>query len=90
MKVVHHVDVYTGVEYKPISEKIVVLEYMKRGKSYCASARIVRDRVTGELTGIEDNWKTDGEYCWSEDAVYHFNKYNAPLLDGFVEHVLLH
>ena len=88
MKVVHHVDVITGIEFQPIAEKQAVLDYMNNGQKYCASARMVRDRVTGELTGIEDNWKTDGVFCWSSDTIYHFQRYNAPLLDGFIEHVV--
>ena len=72
----------------PIAEKQRILDYLKSGKPYCASARSVNDRITGELTGLEDNWKTDGVYCWSEDTIYHFEKYNAVISAGFVNCVI--
>lgn len=88
MKAVFCAAVMPGTVFGPIKEKEKVLEYLKSGEHYCASARAVTDRVTGELTGLEDNWKTDGVYCWSEDTVYHFEAHNLPLPNEFIVHVM--
>ena len=88
MKAVHMTPMVLGVTYSPIGKKQDVLEYMKNGKSYCASARVVKDRVTGDSTSIEDDWKTDGVFCWSQETIYHFEKYNAPLADEFLSHII--
>lgn len=88
MKAVRMAPIVLGMINNPISEKKAVLDYMKNGKSYCASARVVKDRITGDTTTIEDDWKTDGVFCWSQDMIYHFEKYNTPLADEFVSHII--
>ena len=70
VKIIRCVDVTQFDAIYPIREKEKVLAHMKAGENYCASARSVKDRTTGKMTGIEDNWKTDGVYCWSADAEY--------------------
>lgn len=90
MKPVFCTQIVFRTRLSPIKEKSKVLEHMKNGRPYCASARSVKDRMTGEYTGMEDNWKTDGVYCWSEETMYHFDKYNLSLPNEFVEHAVKH
>lgn len=52
------------------------------------SARII-DKVSGEaVIDIVNNSFSDGEYQCSGADIYHFEKYNMPLSDKFVNYFI--
>ena len=70
-----------------IREKQKVLEYMKNGKHFAIAAGPAKDCFTGKSTGVTEECFTDGGYCWAYSVMYHFEKYNTPITQSFIEHV---
>ena len=67
-----------------------VLDYLKRhGEEYACLTCSAMDYVTNKhIKGISLKTFTDGEYLWTNEEVYHFEKYNLKLNDDFIRHVL--
>ena len=69
------------------SEKGKLLAYMQSFDPYAAAGRIT-DCVTGERLRKEDVGYTDGTFMWTSQDVYHIDKYNAAVTNGFLERVM--
>lgn len=77
-----------NVSTKPYESKKVILEYLKRFPECAFTSEPVRDKYTNEIVYGADNARSDGEYTWYEDEIYHFEKYDLKLNDDFINHVL--
>ncbi len=73
---------------KEISEKRIILEYMRKYEPCAFTSEPVYDKLTGGKVFGANNGHTDGKYFWFESVIYHFDKYNIKLNDDFIEHVL--
>ena len=71
----------------PIPEKEYILEYLRKGRHPSCAPMMYRDRETGEYA-VEAYYLNDGKYTWSSDTIYHFDKYNYPLPEEFIQYVL--
>lgn len=71
-------------------EKAALFDYFSRfTEPDAAAAGSMRDYCTGEsLTGVELVCYSDGLYVWSNEEIYHIEKYNAAVSDEFLEYVL--
>lgn len=78
----HNIYVGTSLDIKDD-----ILGYLTSFKSkWITSARII-DKVTGVVVrNIVNNSYSDGEYQCSGADIYHFEKYNMPLSDEFVNY----
>ena len=64
-----------------------ILNYLKKWEP-CSACGHVEDCKTGEiLDTLEDLGYTDGEYSWSTQGIYHFEKYNLRLNEDFIQYV---
>lgn len=72
---------------EPVPEKEHILAYMRGCKVFSVAARYFRDPETGVPVG-EDCWMEDREYCWSSETVYLFDRYDFPLPEEFIRHVM--
>lgn len=71
------------------TEKNTVLKYLKKYSEDCvAIACVATDYVTGETLNESILSYDDGVYCWTNEEIYLFEKYNLKLNDDFIEHVL--
>lgn len=73
---------------KPMQHKAEIVRYLKRGQVRAAAPGIMRDFITGELTGRDMTMRTDGVYLWPSEAVYYVEKYDMALPEEFVGHIL--
>ena len=73
--------------YQTKVNKSKILLYLRNGKVIAAAGRAV-DILTGEK--IQEEWLlfTDGVYQWDTSLIYHFKKYDIPLPQDFINHVL--
>lgn len=79
----------TGFEvckYDP-DDKERIIKYMQSYVPYAVAGRIT-DCVTGERLKKEDVGYTDGEYMWTSQDIYHIQKYNAAVTDGFFQKIM--
>ena len=70
-----------------MQNKQKVLRYLKHGKHPIVAPMFYKDRETNK-PAVEAYYLDDGVYTWSSDIIYHFEKYNYPLPDDFIEYVL--
>lgn len=67
--------------------KKIVLSYLKSfPPSWITSARVV-DMITNQKIDKCNNSFSDGKYEWSEADIYHFEMYNMPLNEEFLNYV---
>lgn len=69
----------------PHQEKDKILVFMKHGHVFSASPGVAKDWLTGEHIpcGIEA-YEACG-FCWTSLDIWHFETYNFPLPEDFVE-----
>ena len=72
-----------------LDEKETILRYFKEHNSEtaiitCAST----DYISGEKLSDSVTCFNDGEYCWTSEEIYHFEKYDLKLNDDFIRYVL--
>lgn len=72
---------------KPIDNKAIVLSYLKNGKHPSCAPMYYKDRETGKRA-VPAVYLDDGTYTWSSDTTYHFEKYDYPLPQYFIDYVL--
>ncbi len=72
----------------PLVMKDKVLQYLKCGQDAGVCCSAVHDLVEGFSTGKTIHRYTDGEYIWDDREIYHFEKYNLRLNEGFVNKVV--
>lgn len=79
-------NIYVGT---PLDIKKDILVYLTSFKpKWVTSARVI-DKVTGVVVrNIVNNSYSDGEYQCSGADIYHFEKYNMPLSDKFVNYFI--
>ena len=73
---------------EPIPHKDVIVAYLRTGELGSVMIGTMRDVFTGELTGISDHDRSDGEYEWDEGLAYYVDRYNLRLPQDFVDHIL--
>lgn len=72
-----------------LNKKEIILIYFKEHNSEtaiitCAST----DYISGEKLSDSVTCFNDGEYCWTSEEIYHFEKYDLKLNDDFIRYVL--
>lgn len=72
----------------PIRNKGTVLNYLRRGKTLCASTGYVIDAFTGKNSFVRNQMYSDGMFSWSSKVIYYFEKYNLKLPQDFIDYVL--
>lgn len=69
--------------------KKTVLQYLKNFNQECIVLTCsANDFVTGELLTNSVFVYNDGVYCWTNEEIYHFEKYDMKLNDDFIQYVL--
>ena len=68
--------------------KNAVLEHMKKIEAEVVQARSMMDYISGTTLHDSVECFTDGEYFWTSEEIYHFEKYNLKLNDDFIQYVL--
>ena len=68
----------------------VILTYLKKFEPVVAVTRPIIDYISGEQQKESVFGYTDGVYWWTNEEVYHFEKYGLKLNDSFIRHVLEH
>lgn len=76
-------NIYVGT---PLDIKKNILGYLTSFKSKQVTSARVIDKVTGVVRNIVNNSYSDGEYQYSGADIFHFEKYNMPLSDEFVNY----
>ena len=72
-----------------LNEKEIILRYFKLHNSetaiiICAST----DYISGEKLSDSVTRFNDGEYCWTSEEIYHFEKYDLKLNDDVIRYIL--
>lgn len=77
-------------QYKTLPEmdKAKILKYLKNGNSIAVRCSLIKDWVNKTQTNIGIKVRTDGEYEWADDEIYHFEHYDIELDENFVRKVL--
>lgn len=53
----------------------------------CAACGLIYDCIEGMELQKENVGYCDGEFIWTSQDVYHFEKYNAAITDEFMAHI---
>nr|WP_296078469.1 hypothetical protein [uncultured Ruminococcus sp.] len=70
-------------------DKDTVLRYLKKFDKECIVLTCAStDFVTGKLLKSSIFVHNYGVYCWTNEEIYHFEKYNMKLNDDFIQYVL--
>lgn len=75
---------------EPIKEKKAIIQYFKKFKPNFATSAFVMDYVKKQRR--EGHYNVGYEYngfYWNEEDIYHFEKYNMPLNQDFIDYVML-
>lgn len=72
----------------PIHEKKQVLHFLKKFEAEVVQARAMMDYIANDSLPRSVECYTDGEYVWTSEDIYHFEKYNIKLNDDFIQYVL--
>lgn len=68
----------------PYPDKPSVVSYLRNGgESVAASTGVNEDVFTGEVFGLAESLRDDGEFQWSDTLAYYVDKYNLRLPDEF-------
>lgn len=84
----YYASIFDLISENAIEGKDKVLAYLKSKKDIGIAPEYVRDKITGESTGIELACFVDGDFAWTTDTIYHFEKYNLKLSEDFLRSVL--
>ena len=68
--------------------KIILLAYMKNAEVKGIRCSSAIDYVKNENTGLSVKKYSDGEFVWTDEMIYHFEKYDLKLSDSFERYVL--
>lgn len=77
-----------NISKTPVENKQKILDYLKRFPESAFTSEPVKDKYTNKVVYDANNARSDGEYTWYENEIYHFEKYNLKLNDDFIEYVL--
>lgn len=74
-----------SVSDAPYPEKDVVLAYIKSGGSpHACGTGVNRDALSGEVFGLANQIRGDGDFSWSTTLAHYVDRYNLRLPDEFV------
>lgn len=73
---------------RKVKNKEKILEYLKNGIDAGVRCSVVVDVITGKQLPRTIHRYKDDEYIWTDEDIYHFEKYNIKLKDEFVEKIL--
>ena len=79
--------ILTHVSKEEHPQKQKILAYMKAGKDDGIRCSHVHDYIEDENVMLTVRLYTDGEYSWTSEEIYHFEKYNLELNEDFVKKV---
>ena len=82
------VSVKDNVQTAPPPYKAEILKYLQDWRTGTVAPKKIMDVVDGKTSIGPVAEHTDGEYIWTSTLIYYFDKYNVPLRDDFVAHVL--
>lgn len=68
--------------------KDIILDYLKNAETVGVRCSSIIDYVKNKNTGLSVNKYTDGEFVWTDEMIYHFDKYDLELSKEFEESVL--
>lgn len=68
----------------PIKDKETVLKYLKSWPNEAIRCETLTDYIQDETLTPSVWTHTDGEYRWNDEEIYHFEKYNMQLDEGFL------
>lgn len=69
----------------PYPEKDAAISYIKSaGKSLACGTGVNVDALTGEVVGLENELRSDGEFSWSTVLAYYVEKHNLILPKPFL------
>lgn len=80
-------ETYLNFPKQKYENKNAILDFLKKGK-LTSIGGIVTDFFTDTWTFIENLDYESGEYYWNTSDIYHFEKYDLKLNDGFIQYVL--
>ena len=69
-------------------DKKKVVLYLKNGKRIAGCPKEVIDCLTGKKIASSFGVYNDGEYEWCDFLIYHIEKYNIELPQGFIDKVM--
>ena len=70
-----------------IHEKDMILSYLKKGRYDGVACGSIFDYIRGESKLKTIKLFTDGIYDWTDEEIYHFEKYNMELDPEFIKYV---
>ena len=70
-------------------KKGLILDYLKNGIDAGVRCSVVVDRITGDRLPQTIHRYKDDEYIWTDEDIYHYEKYNIKLFDEFINKVVL-
>ena len=78
-----------GIDFL-LPEKEKVLSFFEKYKDeYIAVTCFATNHITGKPIGNSSILSyNDGVYCWTNEEIYLFDKYNLKLNDDFIQYVL--
>ena len=75
---------YTEVMEYSSKEKLNLLKYMRAFEPFAVAGKVY-DCRTGERLKTENAGYNDGTYIWTEEDIYHIEKYNAAVTEDFLK-----
>lgn len=72
----------------PIPEKNLIMKWFSYGSWTAIRCMTLYDYIKDQLLSPSVNFFTDGEYEWSTEESYHFEKYNMVLNQHFIDKVV--
>lgn len=73
------------ISREPYPEKPAIISYLKSGgDDRAAGTGVNKDVFTGEVFGLEETLRDDGNFQWSDTLAYYVDRYNLRLPDEFV------
>lgn len=70
-----------------LPEKNIILDYLKKYDCLAVMAHATADYITGEMLKPSVQLFSDGIYQWTNEEIYHFEKYDIKLNDDFIEYI---
>ena len=72
----------------PEEVKNKIVAYMNTNPVIAVRASCINDYIEKKYTTKSDAVRSDGEYNWSEEETYHFEKYDMELNEDFIQKVM--
>ena len=69
-----------------LNDKTKIMAYLNSVKIHAAAATLFYDNESERAVGGLLSYRDDA-FAWTNETVYHFDKYNYPLPEAFIEHI---